>query len=225
MCEVFRACVENVRELKSKQRILNKLINDAIRNNRTDYLDTLTKMYALLYSSYAEISFLKLIYTPCGFGEDEIKEIIKKSTLEDKWNKCFDIAMYKIYGESDEADVIDKKIKLKTILEKYIIYPSKIRNKIAHGQWESCLNSKNERVNYDMTREIKSLDCVKIGILFNVYDRFQQCIEDMIESPRTHQRDYKTIIDNLEAYVTKTMDWNLESKRNKIRNSPKNRNR
>ena len=190
MSEVYEACVSDVNELKSKRKILNKLINEAIRNNKNDVLDTLTRLYALLYSSYAEISFLKLIHTPHGFSDEEIKVILKETNLTKKWHKCFEISMKKISNENNKGEIANKRKKLQNILDEYIIQPSIFRNKIAHGQWKVCLNSENEKINQEITNDMLELDCVKIDNLFKIYNMFQQCIEDLIESPRTHYRDY-----------------------------------
>ena len=223
MSEVYDACVVDVNELKSKRKILNKLINEAIRNNKNDALDTLTKLYALLYSSYAEISFLKLIHTPDGFSNEEIRVILKETNLTEKWHKCFELAMKKISNEDNKGEIANKRKKLQNILREYIIQPSKIRNKIAHGQWKKCLNSENEKINQEITSAILELDCVKIDILFSVYDMFQQCIVDLIKSPRTHYRDYYSQIVKLEAFVEKTKMWSLGSKRKILQNSLKYR--
>lgn len=42
-------------------------------------LISLTKVYALLYSTYVETSFLKLIHTPKAFIESEIMQITQNT--------------------------------------------------------------------------------------------------------------------------------------------------
>lgn len=221
MIEIYKASCTNVKELKSKRKILNKLINQSIRAGAVGELDALTKLYALLYSAYAEVSFLKLIHTPCGFDESEIAMIQDQRNLEEKWLKCFEMAFRKINTDSNAGELANKRKKLNNILNLYIIGPSQIRNKIAHGQWKVCLNNKCEGLNSAIAAEIQNLDCVRVDILFEVYERFQQCIEDLIESPRTHYRDYYTRIVELERYINETKDWNLDSKTRKIRESAK----
>ena len=123
----------------------------------------------------------------------------------------------------EKLDIANKRKKLQNILDEYIIQPSIFRNKIAHGQWKVCLNSENEKINQEITNDMLELDCVKIDNLFKIYNMFQQCIEDLIESPRTHYRDYYSQIVDLESFVEKTKMWSLESKRKKLQNSLKYR--
>ena len=223
MKEIYYASVENVRELKSKRRILNKMIKNAIKRKHEDEISTLTQVYALLYSSFAETSFLKLIHTPHGFEENEIKDIFGKRNLEEKWIKCFELAFKRIANNSNKGEVANKRKKLNSILQEYIIDPSRIRNKIAHGQWVKCLNNECTSINMKITNEIIHLDFVKIDIYFEVYAIFEQCIEDLIESPhKAHYNDFYASITKLEEYIKKTKDWSYDSKRKLILESPKN---
>lgn len=221
MDKVYQSCCKNVRELKSKRRILKQLINQAIREGSEIKLNTLTYMYALLYSSYAEISFLKLIYTPNCFSLNEINEIKKQRNLEEKWKKCMELSFKNLNTNANLGEIANKKLFLKRILKDYIIEPSLMRNKIAHGQWKSCLNTSCDKINTSLTLQIKELDYVRIDILFGVYEKFQQCLEDLIKSPRTHYRDYYPLITELEEFIKKTNTWDIESKKDKIKKSSK----
>lgn len=200
------------------------MLNQAIRRNATSEIDTITKLYALLYSAYAETSFLKLIHTPRGFSVSEIENIQNQRNLEAKWSKCFELVFQKISTSTNAGEIANKKQKLKRILDEYIIGPSQIRNKIAHGQWHCCLNNDCTAINAASTAKITNLDFVRIDILFNVYNKFQQCIEDLIESPVTHYRDFYPQITELEEYIQQTKDWDINSKIARINNSAKNKN-
>ena len=70
--KIFRASTSNVKDLKKQRNRILALVNRAIREKNDADLISLTKMYALLYSAYAEMSFLKLIHTPKAFSESEI---------------------------------------------------------------------------------------------------------------------------------------------------------
>lgn len=69
--DIFVASSENLKELKKHRNRLKCLVNRAIRENSLSELDSLTKVYALLYSAYVEVSFLKLIHTPKAFSDSE----------------------------------------------------------------------------------------------------------------------------------------------------------
>lgn len=57
-----------------------------------------------------------------------------------------------------------------------------------------------------------NLDFVKIEKYFCIYDKFHQCILDLLISHRTHYRDYYQIITELQDYVDSTKSWSLETK-------------
>jgi len=185
---------------------------------------SLTKMYALLYSAYAEVSFLKLIHTPQAFSESEISEIERGQNLEEKWNKCLEFAFNKLNSNANLGEIANKKRTLQRLLKEYIIGPSQIRNKVAHGQWIICLNNDCTQVNNDTTLKMQQLDFVRINRYFTVYERFQQCILDLAVSQKTHYRDYYIVITDLENYIDSTKSWSLETKKQKILLSQKNKN-
>ena len=55
--EIFEACCKNVKVLKKKKKMIIRLFNDALRKNSTKDIEFFTKIYAFLYSAYAEVSF------------------------------------------------------------------------------------------------------------------------------------------------------------------------
>lgn len=222
--DVYQACCQNVRELKRQRKRILSLLNRAIRENDTNDIITLTKVYALLYSAFAEVSFVKLLNTPDAFSESEISQISNQRNLEEKWEKCFQLVFQRIVTENNKGSVANKKQTLNRLLKEYIIAPSQIRNKVAHGQWAVCLNGDCTSINNDSTSVVSNLDFVRIDILFLVYEKFYQCIIDLSISPRTHYRDYYVLITDLEEFVQETESWTLESKRNKILASSKFKN-
>ncbi len=195
------------------------MINRSLKNNRMDEVETLTKVYALLYSAYAETAFLKIIHTPYGFSDDYIQQIQSASNLETKWLKCLEFATSNL---NNKGDVANKLKWLTCIMEKYIVQPSKIRNKIAHGQWKVCLNSKCTAENEETTEKILKLDYTNIDRLFNIYKLFSECVEDLIESPhKAHYRDFYSKYTELQDYIEKTDGYSIEKKKQLLQASPK----
>jgi hypothetical protein len=217
MLEIYKASCKNLKEIKNRSKTIKRMINRAILYNRQDEIIALTKIYALIYSAFAEISFLKLIHTPHGFSEDKIGIIQKERCLEDKWLKCFELAFLEIAKESKIGEINNKKLKLKKILDEYIIEPSQIRNKIAHGQWLIALNNQSTLINNDTTVRINELDFVRIDILFNIYDKFQMCVEDLIESPhKAHYNYFYTNLTYLEEFINESKEWSFETRKERI---------
>lgn len=203
--EIFIASTENLKDLKKQGKRICALVNRAIREKKDADLTSLTKVYALLYSAYVETSFLKLIHTPKAFTESEIMQIMAEHNLEEKWVKCVNLAFNRL-NITNLGEVANKKQTLNRLMQEYIIKPSLIRNKVAHGQWIYCLNSDCTKINQNTITQIGNLDFVKIERYFCIF------------------RDYYQIIAELKDYIESTKSWSLETKKHKILSSIKYQN-
>lgn len=213
MLITYQSSVGNVRELKTQSANLKILINKSIISNDNQSLKLLTKLFALLYSAFAETCFLKMIHTPYGFSDDYINQITSQRNLELQWHKCIELAFAGIENMTNKGDIQNKKQILERYIKQYIIEPSQVRNKIAHGQWTVALNSNNTDKNDKTTQSIASLDYVKIDILFQMYEKIGQTVEDLIESPsKAHFNFFYNHMSELETLIEKTKSWSLESK-------------
>lgn len=213
MLTIFQSSVSNVRELKRQRTALKRLFNRSLKLKDHSSFEALKRLYSLLYSSFAEISFLKIINTPYGFSEDEIVQIQAQRNLEQKWIKCLELAFQRIANITNKGEIQNKRQILERLIQTFIIEPSQLRNKIAHGQWIIALNNDNTAINNETTQRINNLDFVKIDILFTLYEKIGQVVEDLIESPqKTHFRDFYFHITELEQLVDETSNWTLASK-------------
>lgn len=225
MLEVYKASVSNVRELNKQRKNIKRLFNKSVKINDHSAFDALTKLYALLYSSFTEVCFLKTIHTPYGFSEDLIRQIQGQRNLIQKWDKCIELAFAQIGNFANKGEIQNKRKILLGHINNYIIEPSLVRNKIAHGQWSVALNNENTAINADTTAKIDALDFVKIDILFEVYEKIGQTVEDLIESPhKTHFRDFYSHMAELENLIDVTSEWSIQSKidwlKEKFNNQP-----
>ncbi|WP_040254747.1 hypothetical protein [Psychroserpens mesophilus] len=226
MLEVYKASVQNVREIKRQRAKLKRLFNNSIKRNEKSSFDVLTTLYALLYSSFMEVCFLKTIHTPYGLSDNEIKQVnaeivgnrIRTRSLEQKWTKCLELAFQKIDNQANKGELQNKKQRLERLIKEFIIEPSQIRNKIAHGQWHTALNSQNTKINPSTSKKLKELDFVKIDILFSAYEKIGQAVEDLIESPtKAHFNDFYNHMSELDELILETKSWTLESKINSLK--------
>lgn len=230
MIEIYKASVINLRELKKQRTSLKRLFNKSIIQKDNSSFSALTKFYALLFSSFAELCFLKVIHTPYGFTEDEISQIkrdtYRERNLEQKWTKCLELAFNRICSIANAGEIQNKKQTLTRQIDKFIIQPSQLRNKIAHGQWIVALNNENTAVNQITSNKINDLDFVKIDILFSVYEKIGQAVEDLIESPhKAHFNDFYQHMTELDSLITETEHWNLSTKISTLKATVKRQNR
>jgi hypothetical protein len=221
--EIFRAQTENVKLLKKAEQQISRTIKNALRRGDETSSEIQTKVLALVFCAWAEANFTKLIHTPHGFTLDEIHQIkqAQQQNLEAGWKKCIGLGLRRIPSSSKSNYIPNTKQKINKLVDDYIINPSLIRNKVAHGQWKIALNRSNTAVNNDITKEIKALDLVVITKWFKVNRHLSNIVENLIESPKkAFQRDYWSELAKLEDFLDKSKNWDIETKMQLLRLNP-----
>ena len=222
--KIFQAQTENVRMLNQARTQINRAINYALRKGDKASSQVHTKVLALVFCAWVEANFSKLIHTPHGFTLDEIrqiKEIYHVDGLEAGWKKCIELGLRKIPNARKSNYIPNIRQKINRIVGDYVVAPSHIRNKVAHGQWKIALNRSNTAVNSDITKELVDLDIVVISKWFQVHEYLSNIVEMLIESPdRAFQRDYWMEIAKLEDFLQKSKNWNIDEKIKQLQRKP-----
>lgn len=184
MLNIYQVQVKNSRALSASRNHLRRCINAAIRKNDVATVETLTKLYALLFTSFAETNFSKIIHTPYGFSPRQIKQIKKagKRSVTESWLKCLELGLKNLKAKKTNFQP-NARLKLKELIRDNILDPSVLRNKLAHGQWKIALNSDNEAIQQVLTTEIERLNIVTIDGWMRVHVLLANVMEDLIESP------------------------------------------
>lgn len=214
---------KNVRRLKQVQINLIKDINFYLRKNNDFQVEIKTKLLALLYCTLSEAQFIQIIHTPDGFTSNEIEKIkrAKNSKLEDGWKLMIDFAMDKVGDWNNIQDLLDRRNSLLKIIGDFIILPSILRNKIAHGQWEFALNRDNTKENEELTKQMNELNVVEISKWFAVHQNMGLIIRDLIQSPKKgFHNNYWVNLTSLKEYLDKSKHWTLETKKALLRMKP-----
>ena len=222
--DIFNAQVQNVRGLNAAMKQLNRTVNDSLRKGNDLSLNTYTKVLVLLFCAWSESTFSKLVHTPNGFSTEEKNQIRNeyRSSLEDGWHKCIELGLRKVSSNPERSNYLPNiRRRLSRILDEYMVAPRIVRNKIAHGQWVNALNRENTKINNQVTFSIQNLDAVVITKWFTVYRYLSDMVEILIESPdKAFHRDYWIIIGELEDYLEKTKNWNVDTKRKLLNKKP-----
>jgi hypothetical protein len=217
--EVYEAQTKNVRALKAAWAQLNRQINACLRRRDDSGLETNTKFLAVLYCALSEASFSKLIHTPHGLELQEIEQVKAEARdfgVKHGWLKCAGLAVRRIEGvkHNHPSNVLKK---VSELIDAYIFEPSRIRNKLAHGQWSVALNRENDAVNYDLTNEIGRLDVVELHRREHALDHLETILEDIVESPnKAHRRDYWVHLTAFEERQQVLAGFTLEEKRKRL---------
>lgn len=217
--QIFLAHTDNLKELKTAWKIVNRSINSALVKNDHITADIHTKTLALIYCCIVEASFSKNILTPHAFNILEIFQIKRasKNNLLAGWKKALELALRKINAQkSNHIPNVSRKIY--ELIDTYVLEPSVIRNKLAHGQWHTALNRKNNALNSDLTSQINGLNVIDLVKHQKAFEKLNQIFEDIIESPnKAHMRDYWDHINELEQEQIKMNSWTIQRKVNSLK--------
>lgn len=211
---IYQAYVENVRDFIAAEIEIRRGINRALKCGKPHTVRIQTKIYALLYSTFAEANFSKLVLTTYGFEQNFIEQILHEDkNLQEKWLTCLDLAFQKFNANKKASEIPNKKQELKRIIQQFVIEPSIIRNKIAHGQLSVALNRKGKDKNSELTNQISNLDVVSITRLFKINKSLVDILEDLVESPNyAHHANYYPKLQNLTAFIETSANWTVASK-------------
>jgi len=218
--DVYKAQTKNLQTMELAWTNTKRAINRGLVLNNTVSVNLNTKLFALIYSAWSESAFLKVIHTPYGFELEEIRQIKavwKKHGITSAWNKAATLAFRKVRTRGGNY-VPNASLAVDRLIKQYVEKPSQIRNKVAHGQWDVALNSKNSAENPDITKALNELDVVKIDCLREGCIGLCTILESLIESPdKAFHKDYWECISSIEAHLAKTAKYTLAEKLSKLR--------
>jgi hypothetical protein len=208
---------EQVTQLKIAYIDAHKGIYNSYSNDKISELDSITRQLILLYCTWTEAVFLKLKHTPHGLTLAN-RENSYGTNISDKWNNLIDHILSLIPIGTNVDDVSVMTTELKTIATDYIIEPSKLRNKIAHGQWREALNRNNDDLVFDTSVAISKLDFVEIDVSFDIQIRFVYILESILESNYKNlmiserHDSYLFLKDKLDRFILSHSDWSVSSR-------------
>ena len=218
--KIFKAQTENVRALNRAWTHLLRTINRELSNDNLDSAASHTKALALIFCTWSEASFLKLIHTPHCFELDEIRQIktLSSRNIVQGWLKCLELGLARVSKTSKSNYIPNISKSVERIIQTYVDEPRLLRNKIAHGQWAIALNRKNDMKNEELTKKIHELNVIDLAIWKEAFSCLNNIIECLIESPdRAFHRDYWYEVAKIENHLSKTEKWTLESKIKKLK--------
>jgi len=212
---IFASQTENVRLLEKAFKRTNRSLNVNIRRGNHLEVEIDTKILTLLYCSWSEAYFSKLIHTPAGFNLQEIEQIKKcgKGNIATGWEKCLELAMRKAKANGKSNFFPNARQKLKSAIKTNVIDLSRFRNKFAHGQMSIALTRDNTAIDQELSLQIKNLDPVQIYRWKTAQTYILQIIEHLIESPKKHFiKSYITNLAELDQFLIQTKNWTLQTK-------------
>lgn len=195
------------------------LVNNSLSHRINEEINVLTKVAIPTYTAYTESMLLKLLYTPYGFSEQEITQILKqqqnKSIIE-AWKKAVKISTEKSIGR--KSNFYPNSIKtINKLIDTYLQEPSQLRNKIAHGQWIETFNKTNTALNKDISRKVGTVTIVDINKWVEIFSLLSDLIKLSIQSPlKGYPEQYWEKVQSIETIIKKKSTWNFNDKVKKL---------
>jgi len=125
--------------------------------------------------------------------------------------------------KSNSKLATERKDEIINYLEKYIDKQSKVRNKIAHGQWINGLKEDNtafggKDLDIALTEKIQNLNVVDIMIEFEVHKTLGKIIRELVQSPnKGFNNNYQKHIHELNEFLLHSSSWKIVDKKNILR--------
>ena len=216
MSITYSDLAQNCRAAERVWTFSKRVHNMAIRKNHESDECCQTKILAILYCTMAEAYFLKILHTPGMLSPDEIDGVVgecKREGAAKAWKKLVECALRKVNAQRS-GHVSNVQQKLNSLIDEFLVDPSIIRNKIAHGQWNTAFNRENTDVNVDISGKLNSLNASRIELHKDVLILIVQIVTDIVQSPnKAHMRDYWMLIQKLETKIEERKNWNVSTKR------------
>lgn len=147
-----------------------------------------TRLYSFLICSWFEARLMKMLYenSSVAFTDAEIASIRQIKTMDEKWRTSFSIAVCRSYGISYAGDAdysshfASGSIQQRNYSDIRSLFTDirdaiTIRNRLAHGQWETQFNSSNTNIaNYDFLTDYDNIQ--KLDILKQCFDHIGEII-------------------------------------------------
>ncbi len=222
--DVFEAQVINVRDLMRAWDHENRYLNDLIRVGDAVGIAITTKVLGVLYCALAEAIFSRVIHLPGGLNLTElaeVKNVLKNDGVKPAWKRCIQLASAHLVNTAPTtlAPILST---IDGLVEKWIVDPSILRNRLAHGQWTIALNAKNTAVSADLTQQLATLDCVELARREEALSTLSKIVEDMVMSPHNAlSRDFGKHITGLIAKLNKMSNWTFAEKMARLKRKPK----
>lgn len=156
----------------------------------------ITRLYTFLLCSWLEARIKKILYegSSVAFTEAERNQILSARKMSCKWKKYFNMAVCKSYGfifksnKNNYTDCFGNRKEELYCYQKVLKYLDDIkqaitvRNRLAHGQWETQLNYEETRMAgpevYDFLNQYDNVQ--KLDMLYSIYKIIAEIISSYV---------------------------------------------
>jgi hypothetical protein len=211
---LFEAIRENYRQLTLTLTRVEREVNRAVRENDRVATESLTKVQMLLVSIKSEAALLYVLHIPNGIPIRAREDVLAKKKAIDRWTGAIEAAFrfhYKVRPKQNladglEHDVLAKWRTLQELVDSELEPLIAIRNKLAHGQWATPLNTAFTHVEPGAMTKLRNENALTLKLRHNLIEQLTRALGDLIQSPITFESRfnmrYRRIRDNRAALAT-----------------------
>lgn len=218
---LFNIHTENLKSVQAAFEGSASAARDAIRDGDTGQERSFTRTAAFLLGSSLELRLNCVITEAGGFSADEAA-LVRRGSEADGWQTAIDLGfrsrhnVWELSEASLGSEAANQRSTLQTEFVKYLEPVILIRNKLAHGQWVTALNSGELAENRETTALIESQTIQEISIKNRLSRWYAKLILDLVSTRDAFERDFNSIYANFCACAKSLDEVNEESYRAEI---------
>lgn len=172
-----------------------------IKKNLKDELKALTNLYAYILGTRFELQLMKILHenSTVAFSDSELQTIKGKNTTYEKWCECLKISFRKStnidWRDVNGNNLLDLFRDNNSYLKDFQDYIT-MRNRLAHGQWSTQLNSQGTKESTPDALN-KYDDISKLVLLSKKLDTMVKIVETIVVYKEKDNEKFKNKISNL----------------------------
>jgi hypothetical protein len=195
--DLHKAYIENMRSVDTALTALLDTGRRAIRERNDQHLREITRASLLMLGVKLENRLGTILYHPGGFAEEERQEI-RGASVTNAWTLLIDIGFrrrtnrWHLNVESLGAEQHDRHERVRNAVVDQLVPIVVVRNRLAHGQWETVLNAKETGPNPELEASIRSESILTIKLKDTLSGHLGRVIEDLVITRDAFERDFAT---------------------------------
>lgn len=206
--ELAKAHAKNRKKILKAITQLNRSLNQAIKDNKTELQDANIRSILILYAAYLEASLRYIAYFYGAQIPPKVKDnVLSQSSEIDKWAYLIDYLFRKRFleGKSRAFNLINlghtnfhRYNYIDELLGNEIRSIIEMRNKLAHGQWAIAFTSDGDETNQEVTTKMWTLEKKDVLATKNITNGFISVVEKLAASDIHFKEEFDDVVHKLE---------------------------
>jgi len=205
--DLHKAHVRNMRSVDTAVAALLDMGRRSIRERHDRHLREITRAALLMLGVKLENRLGTIVHHPGGFSDQERQEILNTDRLT-AWTLIVDVGFrrrsnrWQLDEPSLGLDQYQRYVRVREAVQTHIRPIVVVRNRLAHGQWDTVLNAKGTGTNVDLEESIRSETVQTIKLKDTLSRHLGRVVEDLVITRDAFERDFARSYEVFEATLS-----------------------